>query len=369
MWEPLVLLFLIVSYNFLLWFLTSSGLSPVPLFPQDPNHVVIVLSYNSVLYVSWFFGERERAVKWMGYLFFLQIVALSVYFQDPGVIARDLSPVILTFTFVVLFESPTERRIRSIEKEREELLKEIERVRREREEIEERMRNIREEIERVKREEREERIKELQKELEDYREKERRLLETNRRLFRLLESLKEDARPVGSKEEVSSLRKERKKLIKEIVGLQELLEVYTDENEKLKEENESLRRKLEEMNLRLGKMELERGKVDEKLVYRDVLEGLLQIRFSERAVEEFLDLPVQKKRFFLKELLRFSLREGQEKVEPIVTLQNVYKLRLPGGRVYLRRWNRSWEVVGLLDSEDDKEKERYIRNVLSRIDT
>ena len=105
-----------------------------------------------------------------------------------------------------------------------------------------------------------------------------------------------------------------------------------------------------------------------KEIYGKVLEELLQLKFTERAVGEFLKLPSQKKRLFLKELLRFSQREGKENVEPLATVPSVYKLRFSGGRVYLRKQNGSWEVVGLLGSEDDKEKERYIRNVLSKID-
>jgi len=78
--EPLILLFLIISYNFILWLITDMGLSPIPLFPQDVHHIILVLSFNSVLYISWLFGERHRTVQWIGYLFFFQIVGLSFYF-------------------------------------------------------------------------------------------------------------------------------------------------------------------------------------------------------------------------------------------------------------------------------------------------
>ena len=378
--EALTLLFLIISYNFLLWYITKFDLSPVPLFPENPYHLVLVFAYNSVLYISWLFGERHRAVQWIGYLFFFQIVALSVYFEDLTIVVRDLPPVIFTFALVVLFESPTEREIKSIEKEREELLTEIDKVRRERERVEVHLRMLKSEIEKLEKEredrkeevpkELEDRLRKLQDELKEYKEKESRLLETNRKLFQLLEMVKEDAEPVGSKGELSSLRRERKRLVKEIIGLQELVDVYADENERLKEENESLRRKLEELNIELGKMEIERGSKgkDIKEAYREILEELLDLKFTDRAVEEFTKLPAQKKKLFLKELIRFSQREGQENVEPLATVPNIYKHRFSGGRVYLRRWNSSWEVVGLLGSEDDKEKERYIKNVLSKID-
>lgn len=373
--DAFILLFLIVSYNFLLWYITWTGLSPVPLFPKDPYHTVLVLSYNSALYISWLFGERHKAVQWIGYLFVIQIIALSVYSEDIRVILKDLSPVILTFALVVLFESPTEKRIKSVEKEREALLREIDRVRKEREKVEVHLRMLKSEIEELEKEkekgskELEERLAQLQRELEEYKEKESRLLETNRKLFQLLEMMREDTEPVGGKEELASLRRERKRLVKEIIGLQELLDVYVDENEKLKEDNARLRRKVEELNIKLGKMEIERKTSDsQKEIYRDILEDLFQLKFSERVVEELLRLPSQKRKVFLKELLRFSQREGQENVEPLSTVPGIYKLRFSGGRIYLRKKDGSWEVVGVLGSEDDKEKDRYIRNVLSKID-
>ncbi len=300
---------------------------------------------------------------------------MSVYSEDIRVILKDLSPVILTFALVVLFESPTEKRIKSVEKEREALLREIDRVRKEREKVEVHLRMLKSEIEELEKEkekgskELEERLAQLQRELEEYKEKESRLLETNRKLFQLLEMMREDTEPVGGKEELASLRRERKRLVKEIIGLQELLDVYVDENEKLKEDNARLRRKVEELNIKLGKMEIERKTSDsQKEIYRDILEDLFQLKFSERVVEELLRLPSQKRKVFLKELLRFSQREGQENVEPLSTVPGIYKLRFSGGRIYLRKKDGSWEVVGVLGSEDDKEKDRYIRNVLSKID-
>ena len=376
----LTLLFLVVSYNFILWAITTYRLSPIPLFPEDPYHTILVLAYNSVLYVSWLFGERERTVQWIGYLFFFQIVALSIYFENLEIIVRDLPPVIFTFALVVLFESPTERRIREVEKEREELLQELDRIRRERERVEVHLRMLQEEIRKIEEEKKKEnlsadalrelesRMEKLQKELKDYREKEVRLLEANRKLFQLLEVFRSEGESGTGREEIASLRKERKKLIRELLQLQELVDMYADENEKLREENERLRRRLEDLTIEIGKLEIKRRETyDEKTTVRKLLKDIFNLEFSERSVEEFLKLPSGKRRIFLKELFRFSLREGQENVQPLTTLPNIYKLRFSGGRIYLRRLNGGWEVVGMLGSEEDKEKERYIKNVLSKI--
>ncbi len=381
--EALILLFLTVSYNFLLWYITSQGLSPIPLFPEDVHHVILVLSFNSVLYISWLFGERHRVVQWIGYLFFFQIVALSFYFRDLGIVVRDLPPVIFTFALVSLFESPTEKDIRSVEREREELLVEMDRIRRERERIDARLRMLREEIKKVEREksreevsatqreELEKKLRSLQEELEEYRRKENKLLEANRKLFQLLDMLRSEGDTGASREELASLRRERKKLIKELIQLQELVDIYADENEKLKEENEELKRRTEQLQRRLNALEvglenLSRGRGEHDSAYRELLSSLLNLHISERAFGELKRLPPDRQRAFLRELLRFVLREGKDRVEPLATLRDVYKLRLSGGRIYLRRTDRGWEVVGVLDSEDDKDKDRYIKNVLSR---
>jgi len=370
------LLFLIVSYNFLLWYITASGLSPVELFPGDPYHVLLVLSCNSVLFISWLFGERHKTVLWIGYLFLFQIIALSIYFEDPSIVIMDLVPVVLTFALVVLFESPMERKIKSISRERERLMAEIQKVMKEREEVENHLKELRGEIERLEREKKaadleikhelEARIRELQDELREYREKERRLLETNRKLFHLLEMVKGESHEVGAKEELTSLRRERKKLIRELISLQELLDVYTDEAERLREENASLKEEIGRIRLELEKATVsyeESRKSDVRSLFGEVVEAVLNIRFSERAVEELLSLTPEKRKLFLRELMRLSMGD-KASPKPLRTLHGVYKLRLSGGRIYLKKAGRSWEVVGVLGSEESKDKERYIREVL-----
>ena len=158
--SALTLLFLIVAYNFLLWYITYKGISPVPLFPQDPYHTTLVLSFSSTLYVSWLFGERQGAVQWIGFLFFLQIIAMSLYFGDLAVIVKDLAPVTFTLALVALFESPTERRIKNTERERERLLEEIEKVHLQREVVERKLRELTRKIARLEKEKEEGDVKE-----------------------------------------------------------------------------------------------------------------------------------------------------------------------------------------------------------------
>ncbi|NPB07300.1 MAG: hypothetical protein GXN96_00050 [Aquificae bacterium] len=393
--EALLLLFLISLYNFLLYYVTVNDLSAIPLFPKDPLNTIIVLSFNAVLYIGWFFGERRKLVTILGYLFFIQITLLSLIYRDPYVFVANLFPVILTFMLVVLFESPFERRQREIQREREELLKELEELERERKEVEEKIQeyrrslaflriqlkekerqlsetkerkeeeHIKEEIEHFKR-----RIREMEEELKKQREKEKKLLDSNRKLFQMLELLgREEEKTKGSRE-VKELRKERKKLIKEVLELQELLNLYEKENRELREELESLREEAERLRrelaeLRLKKEELERASQRREDLYGEVLRSLFpSFQFSEEFLREFVRTDTARKKALLGALEK--LREGV-RPERVTTLQGVYRLRMSGGRLYLRRKGDTWEVLGFLDSEEDKDKARFIKSLEDKV--
>ncbi len=391
--EAFILLFLIVAYNYILYYITWKELSIVPLFPKDPVNVIIVLSFNITLYLAWLFGERRRIVVALGYLFFFQISLLSFIYRDPYIFVSDLFPVILTFMFVVLFESPFEREKKRLEEEREKLLKELEKLSEERNEVENKIEEFRKQInllkiELKKREEElqkakeqavpkeelqkrekavkelEEEIKKLEEELKKQREKENQLLQANRQLFQMLEVLgMEEEKRKGSKE-VKELRKERKKLLKEVLELQQILELYDKENKSLRKELEEARQKIKELRKETGELQLkleeaQRSSAKKKEVYGEVLKILLpHVEFTKDALEEFIKLPPEKKRYALKELINLS---EKTKLEPLTTLPEVFKLKFPGGRIYLKRDSEKWKVVGVLGTEQDKEKERFIK--------
>ncbi len=94
-------------------------------------------------------------------------------------------------------------------------------------------------------------------------------------------------------------------------------------------------------------------------VYDEVLRALFPyVEFSKDALEEFIKLPPEKKRNALRELLKLS---EKTKLESLTTLPDVYKLKFSGGRIYLKREGKKWKVVGVLGSEQDKEKARFIK--------
>ena len=391
--EVLTLLFLICAYNYILYYITWKNLTVVPLFPTDPVNIIIVLSFNTTLFLAWFFGERRRIVVALGYLFFFQISLLSFIYRNSHIFVADLFPVILTFMFVVLFESPYEKEKKKLEKEREKLLYEIDKLSQERKEVENRIDEYRKQINLLKLElkeretelkkakereiskeeiekrekaikELEEEIRRLEEELRKQREKENKLLQANRQLFQMLEILGMEEEKNRSSKEIRELRKERRKLLKEVLELQQILEIYDKENKSLREELEEakkriseLKKTVEELNSKLR--DKERNELKRKEIYTEILRTLLHhVELSDSAVEEFIKLPPEKKRYAVKELLNLS---DKTRLEPLSTISDVFKLKFPGGRIYLKRKERKWVVIGILGTEQDKEKDRFIR--------
>ena len=390
--EAFILLFLIVAYNYILYYITWKELSIVPLFPKDPVNVIIVLSFNITLYLAWLFGERRKIVVALGYLFFFQISLLSFIYRDPYIFVSDLFPVILTFMFVVLFESPFEKEKKQLEEEREKLLKKLEELSRERKEVEDKIEEYRkqigllkielkqreEELQKAKEqsvpreeiEKREKAVRELEEELKRLEEELRKQREKERQLFQMLEILgMEEEKKKGSKE-VRELRKERKKLVKEVLELQQILDIYDRENKSLRKELEEAKQKIKELQREVGELQLKleeakRSSTKKKEVYEEVFRVLLpHVEFTKEALEEFIKLPPEKKRYALKELINLS---DKTRLEPLTTLPEVFKLKFPGGRIYLKKVKEKWRVVGVLGTEQDKEKERFIKTLEDKL--
>ena len=393
-----LLFFLIVSYNYILYAFTVNGLTAVPLFPENPIHRIIVISFNLTLYVGWFFGERGKLVTILGYLFFFQIILLSILEKDAKVFISNTVPVIFTLMLVVLFESPHEREKRKIEEERKKLLTELEENERKRKEIEEKIHTYKREIsilrfqleqkeknlEEAKRlkqslkeiEKKEEEVKSLREklwhlenELEKQKEKELKLLDANRKLFQLLELLGKEEEKKRASKEVKELRKERRKLVKELLELQNLLDIYDKENRELRQRLKENEKKLEEIKKKLETIELEKETLEKEVrkkeeIYRELLSLLFpNVSFTDEAVREFISLDPERKKIFLKELGK--IEEGI-KLETLSTDASVYKLKFSGGRAYFTRDGMKWKLLGILDSEENKDKARFIENLRRR---
>ncbi|MEJ7621901.1 MAG: hypothetical protein WKI49_05275 [Aquificaceae bacterium] len=393
--EALKLLFLIVSYNFILHYLST--LLPVDLFPLHLEGILMVASFTSALYLAWLFGYREKTVIWLAYVSLFQIIGLSIVRGDYEVITQFLPSLLLTVSLIWLFESPVEKRTKRLEEERRRLeeelirnnvelrglleqinlLKELtERLSKEKELIESRFKKLREEelIEREKLEREKEmlvkKLQENQKKLTEYTERLERLTKINRELFQMLEVM-QDTQPRGSKEEVSRLRQERKRLSKELISLQELLEELSKENMEISQKYEELLQRFEGEKKEREKLQLQVENLlkqveSKKQIYEDLLSTLFEnIEFEESAVREFMELNKEAKREFLKELMLLNMKDMTERFEVMKGYRNIFKLKPIGGRIYFTFGKaKRWKVLGILWGEDDKSKHRYINEVL-----
>lgn len=393
--EALKLLFLIVSYNFILHY--ASTLLPVPLFPYQMEGILMVASFVSALYLAWLFGYRERTVIWLAYVSFFQVTGLSLMKADYEIITQFLPSIVVTLSLIWLFESPVERKTRRLEEERRRLEEElgrnnaelsglmeqinlskeiIERLSKEKEMVERELRRLKEEELVEKREleaEREtliQKLQENQKRLMEYAERLERLTKVNRELFEMLEAM-QDTKPKGSKEEVSRLRQEKKKLTRELIHMQELLEDLSRENMEIGKKYEHMVHKYE-----LERKERERLQVEvenlgrqvesRREIYEEVLSSLFEnIEFEERAVREFLELSREARGEFFKELILLNMRDRGERFEVMKGYRNVFKLKPRGGRIYFTFGEeKRWKVIGILWDEDDRVKDRYTRELL-----
>ncbi len=393
--DALKLLFLIVSYNFILHYV--SNFLPFHLFPHQPEGILMVASFVSALYLAWLFGYREKTVVWLAYVYLFQVIGLSVLDRNYELITQLLPSILLTVSIIWLFESPVEKRTKRLEEERRRLEEElsrneaelrrlfeqielskdlIERLSREKELIERDLVKLREgELAQREDLERErqvllQKLQENQKKLMEYTERLERLTRINRELFQMLEAM-QDTEPKGGKEELSRLRQERKRLSRELISMQELLEELSRENIEIRSKYESLLQSFEQEKREKEKLQLEveslsKQVANRKEVYEEMLSLLFEnIEFEDRAIREFLDLHKEAKREFLKELMLLNMKDIEERFEVMKDYKNVFKLKPMGGRIYFTFGEvRRWRVIGMLWGEDDKVKDRYARGLL-----
>jgi len=382
--ESLKILFLIVAYNFILEYISEK--LPIKLFPDDLQSFVMLMSFDSALYLAWLFGYRYSTLLWFSYLFFFQILGLSLITQSFYPITHFTPSFLITLIFLSLSESPTEKHTKKILEEKYKLEKELEDtkeqvklaqdllnlLKREKEQVEIKLSQLEEsqtiEKQRLLKEKEEliQRISQAQMHLSEYQSRLERLTEANRKLFELIDLLQRQEEK-NQKGEIAQLRRERKKLVKELLQLESTLEDCRRQNAQLKlelSEFESIKREREILAIEL--QDLKKKQKTKGDIYKEVLNFLLEnIEMEDRAISEFIHLPIEKKREFVKELLILNMKERGESLENMKGLKNVFKLKPRGGRIYFTFGeNRRWKVLGLIASEDDKDKEKYAKEIL-----
>jgi hypothetical protein len=382
--ESLKILFLIVAYNFILEYISEK--LPIKLFPDDLQSFVMLMSFDSALYLAWLFGYRYSTLLWFSYLFFFQILGLSLITQSFYPITHFTPSFLITLIFLSLSESPTEKHTKKILEEKYKLEKELEDtkeqvklaqdllnlLKREKEQVEIKLSQLEEsqtiEKQRLLKEKEEliQRISQAQMHLNEYQSRLERLTEANRKLFEVIDLLQRQEEK-NQKGEIAQLRRERKKLVKELLQLESTLEDCRRQNAQLKlelSEFESIKREREILAIEL--QDLKKKQKTKGDIYKEVLNFLLEnIEMEDRAISEFIHLPIEKKREFVKELLILNMKERGESLENMKGLKNVFKLKPRGGRIYFTFGeNRRWKVLGLIASEDDKDKEKYAKEIL-----
>jgi myosin heavy subunit len=392
--EPILLAFLIVSYNFAL--VQLSHMLDVRLYPSSLSEQLHLTFFLSALYVAWLFGERLRTVAWIGLLFVFNVLLQATVEQRFSVVLEQMPAFLITLLVIKLFESPVEKRWRQLQEEKyrleEELSKNqkelmealktkrlhqelVEELTKEKSELEKRIERLTEEETTEKerllkgKEDIVKRLNSLKETLKGYEERIERLTEANRRLFEMLELQQERTTDKGDRE-LSKLRSEKKRLMKELLALEELLEESSKENLRLNEERENLLHQVEELQRQLSLTQLcleeyERIKSTKKELYQEMLDLVLdRIEWEGQALEEFVQLDHQRKREFLKELMLLNMKEVGEVFETIKGVKNTFKLKPKGGRIYFTYGKeKTWRILGILDEEDQKHKERYIREL------
>jgi myosin heavy subunit len=392
--EPVLLAFLIVSYNFAL--VQLSQMLDVRLYPSSLSEKLHLTFFLSALYVAWLFGERLRTVAWIGLLFVFNVLLQATVEQRFSVVLEQMPAFLITLLVIKLFESPVEKRWRQLQEEKyrleEELSKNqkelmealktkrlhqelVEKLTKEKSELEKRIERLTEEEtaekERLLKEKEDivKRLNSFKETLKGYEERIERLTEANRRLFEMLELQQERTTDKGDRE-LSKLRSEKKRLMKELLALEELLEEASKENLRLNEERENLLHQVEELQRELSLTQLrleeyERIKNTRKELYQEMLDLVLdRIEWEEQALEEFIQLDHQRKREFLKELMLLNMKELGEVFETLKGVKNTFKLKPKGGRIYFTYGKeKTWRILGILDEEDQKHKERFIREL------
>ncbi len=368
-----------------------------PSFPRIWKTFLQALPLPPPFTLHGYTGERTRTVIWLSYLFFAQILSLALIRQSPEVITSFTPSFLITLGFLWLFESPTERRIRELQREKERLEQKLSENELEIKSLREHMSLLSELAENLSREKRSvelslsllkesetekrmelekerehliQRLEEAKRKMSEYAERLERLTSVNRELFALIESLSEKDNRSG-KDELSRLRQERKKLSRELSQLHGLLE-------ELSKENTELSKKYEEAVSELALLKKERDKLlvslenykksveSKKEIYKELLNSLFdRVEFEERTVDEFMELPYEAKGEFLRELLLLNMKDLSDRFETMRGYKNIFKLKPKGGRIYFTYGEKKlWKVVGFLWGEDRARKLRYAKENL-----
>ncbi len=387
---------LVAFFHFGLYFVSKNY--GFPIYPSSPLEVLLVYTFTGFVLLGWLLGERKKFFLVVAYFVTFQILGLAIITRDPFAVSRILSPIFFTYLPLFLFKSPTEFHREVVERKQLELLKELEYSKQKLEEYENLLKELNEEYRRLLKEKeelenllKETDLKELHKLveekellLEDYRKKIRnlegkleKLRENNRQLWELLEESTYEtydqkslrAKLTETRRELRQKKKELDNCLKKLLRSEEETKFLEEELNKTErnlnsclEEKKTLKRKFEtktkEFEKLLSAYEKDLG------TYLNLL--FEKLSFSPKALVDLSELSDSVKQNLFKFLRRFDQNPDGVRMETLeISKEKVYRARFSGGRLYLTKKGNKWEIVGILEGEDEKSKDRFIRERFS----
>ena len=388
-WEIIKQLFLatilLFYFHFSLYWLSKNY--HLNLYPSNNVEFLLLLTLTTAIYVSWLLGKRNINVLFLAYIITFQIIGLALLFRDFYTLSRLLVPIFLTYLTLFLFKSPAEflyerkeKQIKNIYEQLKALKKEILNYKKSLESYKNRYSQLKKELENLSSstesyeellQEKEELLKKYQNKIEELTKKIGELRNTNAQLWELLEKeLEEKPFGISKQKELSRLRRERKKLLKENLKLKEILEELKYENALLHQE---LDEKIRKINL-LEKKNKEISQENEKLkkAFKNVeitplLEVLLEnVNFTPKALQDLVSLDRNRLISVIKTLRKLNNTPLQNHRGKTLTLgeETIFKSRFSGGRIYYKISEGKYEILGILEGEDVKIKDKFIRERL-----
>ncbi len=387
---------MIVFFQFGLYYIWKNY--HLPIYPDRGFEIILVYTLIGFVILGWLLGERKRFFLVVSYFVTFQIVGLALIEREWEVIPRVLTPVFFAYLTLFLFKSPAEFSIEEAKRKRKAIVKELSLTKQQLKDYQLLLNELKiqyentlkekEKLEKLLKEEPVDEIKKLLKEkenlLSEYRSKIENLNRTveklktnNQQLWELLEEIStEKGSDKKVKEKLREVRKELKICQKEKGKIEEELKECKSYSLLLEEENKNLGSEVENLKENLQRCLKENKELYKDLEkYRELLQKdwskylnllLERFKFTPEALKDLKTLRGETLEALFKYLKRVDRNPELLKLEKLeVAKGDIFRARFHGGRLFLKRTENGIEIVGILQGEDEKTKDRFIRERFS----
>ena len=370
----------------------------LPIDPDKGFEIILVYTLIGFVILGWLLGERKRLFLVVSYFVTFQIVGLALIEREWEVVPRVLTPVFFTYLTLFLFKSPAEFSIEEAKKRRREIVKELALTKQQLRDYQLLIRELKvqyentlkekEKLEKLLKEnpvgelkklleEKETLLSEYRSRMENLNRTVERLKANNQQLWELLEEVStEKGSDKKVKEKLREVRKELKICQKERRKIEEELKECKDYSLLLEEENKNLGSEVENLKENLQRCLKENKELSEGLEkYRELLQKdwlkylnllLERFKFTPEALKDLTNLRGEILEALFKYLKKVDRNPELLKLEKLeVAKGDIFRARFHGGRLFLKRTENGFEIVGILQGEDEKTKDRFIRERFS----